>query len=124
MAIMDRAVKFRQAAFVYLHLGILYEGATFAMWRRGVFPTDRGPIWLWMVIGAAIVAVVFWGLWRWQNVWFARVVWAIGALRIPALIGAAFFPVAGQQAPPGFYLTALVVVIINLAFLARAAWDL
>ncbi len=77
-----------------------------------------------MLIGAAIVAVVFWGLWKWQNVWFARAVWAIHALRVPALIGNAFFPLAEQRFPPAFYGAALAVVVINLWMLARAGWDI
>lgn len=120
----ERDVKFRQAAVAYLHVGILYEAAAFAMWRRGILPEGRGPGWVWMLVGGAIVAVVVWGLWKWQNAWFARAVWAIHALRTPALIGGAFFPLAEARLPGGFYLTALVVVVINLGFLARAAWDL
>jgi len=119
-----RARKFRQAAFVYLHVGILYEGATFAMWRRGLLPEGRGPGWLWMLIGAAIVAAVFWGLGRWHNAWVARVVWLIAALRIPVLIENTFFPAPEQRLSPGFYGVALLVVMINLWMLARAGWDL
>jgi len=120
----DRSQKFRQAAIAYLHVGVLYEGAAWAMWRRGVLPVRMGPGWLWMLIGAAITAGVIWGLWRWQHVWFARVVWGIHALRVPALIGGAFFPVETARLSPGFYLVALVIVVINLWMLARAAWDL
>jgi len=119
-----RAKKFRQAAWVYLHVGVLYEGATFAMWRRGLLPEGRGPGWLWMLVGAGIVAAVVWGLWRWQNVWVPRVVWVIAALRIPVLIGNTFFPEPGQGLSPAFYGTALAVVMINLWMLARAGWDL
>jgi len=120
---MDRATKFRQAAIAYLHVGVLYEGAAFAMWRHGTLPSGRGPAWLWMSIGGGIVALVVWGLWRWQKVWLARVVWVVHAARVPILIGGAFFPTAQQRVSPGFYLTALVVVMINLWMLARAAWD-
>jgi hypothetical protein len=120
---MPRPEKFRQAAFAYLLVGILYEGAAWAMWRRGLLPADRGPGWLWMLIGAAIVAVVFWGLWKWQNVWFARGVFVIHALRVPTLIGHAFFAAADQKILPAFYLTALIVVVANLWMLGRAAWD-
>src|SRR5690606_6758469 len=81
-----RARKFRQAAFVYLHVGLLYEFAVLVLWRVGLLPANRGPVWLWLAIGAAIVAFVFWGLWRWRNVWFARAIWALHALRLPALI--------------------------------------
>lgn len=120
---MDRSGKFRQAAIAYLHVGILYEGAAFAMWRHGLLPTRMGPPLLWMLLGTAITAFVVWGLWHWQHVWFARVVWIIHALRVPTLITGAFFPRVEQRLEPAFYLTALVVVVINLWMLARAAWD-
>lgn len=141
----DRRRKFRQAAFVYLHVGILYEAGVWSLRGTGLLPADRGPIWLWLLMGAAIVAVVFWGLWSWRNAWFARAVWALHALRLPALLegaflgnasagsaaapssgaGAAATAGAGAEAlPPSAYLVALVVVLVNLAFLARAGWDL
>lgn len=120
-----RAVKFRQAAFVYLHVAILYEAAAYAMWRRNLLPsTSLGPAWLWFLIGAAVALLVFFALLRWQNVWFAGVVWAIHSLRLPTLIKGAFFPDAGHLIAPGFYWTAIVVVMINLWMLARAIWDL
>lgn len=138
----QRRRKFRQAAFVYLHVGLLYEAAVWSMRGTGLLPTERGPVWMWLLVGAAIVAVVFWGLWSWRNAWFARAVWALHALRLPALVEGAFLgdgvgaeaagaspgaaaPAgAAAELPPSFYLTALVVVLVNLAFLARAGWDL
>lgn len=139
----QRRRKFRQAAFVYLHVGILYEAGVWSLRGTGLLPADRGPIWMWLLMGAAIVAVVFWGLWSWRNAWFARAVWALHALRIPTLLEGAFLqdaggagpgpsPAAGGDAaaaaaealPPSAYLAALVVVLVNLAFLARAGWDL
>jgi hypothetical protein len=68
--------------------------------------------------------VIFWALWFKQSVWVARVVWAAQAFRLPALIAGAFFPTAGAAIPPSFYMFALVIVILNLWMLARAAWDL
>src|SRR5688572_25068698 len=115
----SRATKFRQAAFVYLHVGVLYEGATYAMWDKGLLPPDRGPFWLWMLMGAGIVAGVMWGLLRWQNVWFARAVWLGASLRVPTLIANTFFPGAEQRLPAPFYGVALLVVVINLWALAR-----
>ena len=117
------ARKFRQAAFVYLHVGLLYEAAVWSMAARGVLPADRGPAWLWLAFGAVILAAVFLGLWRWQNVWFARAIWALHALRLPALIEGGFLAGAGRLSPE-FYRFALVVVLVNLWMLARAGWDL
>lgn len=119
-----RTAKFRQAAFVYLHVGLLYEAGVWVLWRRGLLPEARGPVWLWLVFGAAILAGVFWGLWRWRNRWFARAIWAAHALRLPALIEGAFLPETGGVLGPALYRFALVVVLVNLWLLARAGWDL
>lgn len=119
-----RARRFRQAAFVYLHVAILYEAAALAMWRAGLLPAGRGPAWLWLLLGALVAGAIFLGLLRWQNVIFARVVWAIHALRLPSLIGSAFISTVEGGLTRGFYITAIVVVTINLWMLARAAWDL
>jgi hypothetical protein len=119
-----RATKCRQAAFVYLHVAILYEAAAYAMWRAGRLPQTRlGPPALWLVLGAIVAGLVFLALLRWQNVLFARVVWAVHGLRLPSLVHGAFFGATGAL-PPAFYLTAIVAVMINLWMLARAAWDL
>lgn len=120
----ERAAKFRQAAFVYLHVGLLYEAAVWSLAGAGLLPVDRGPAAAWLAAGAAIVLVVFWALWSWQNVWVPRVVWALGALRLPALIEGAFFPAGATRLPTSFYGAALVVVLVNLWMLARAGWDL
>lgn len=119
-----RAIKFRQAAFVYLHVAILYEAAAYGMWRAGRLPATRlGPPTLWLALGAFVAGLVFVGLLRWQNLLFARVVWVVHGLRLPSLIQGAFFAGAGAL-PPAFYLTAILAVMINLWMLARAAWDL
>ena len=119
-----RAAKFRQAAFVYIHVAILYEAAALAMMPRGMLPSRFGPPWVWLLAGAGVAALVFIGLFRWQNAWFARAVWAIHGLRIPALVSGAFFADESTRMSSSFYLTALVVVVINLWMLARAGWDL
>lgn len=119
-----RERKFRQAAFVYLHVGILYEAAVWIMARQGIIGDARGPVWIYLLLGAAILSVVVWGLWSWQNRWFARAVWALHALRIPALLEGSFLPDPGAALPPSFYLVALTVVVANLWMLARAGWDL
>lgn len=120
-----REAKFRQAAFVYLHVGLLYEFSVWVMWSTGVLPPERGPIWLWLVLGALILAAIFAALWWWQNAWVARVVWALHALRLPFLIEGAYFTTdPALDVPGGFYVLAIVLVLINLGFLARAGWDL
>ena len=119
-----RARKFRQAAFVYLHVAILYEAAAYTMWRAGLLPASRGPAWVWLVLGALVAGAIFLGLLRWQNVIFARVVWVLHGLRLPALIGSAFISTVEGGLTRAFYITAIVVVVINLWMLARAAWDL
>lgn len=119
-----RARKFRQAAFCYLHVGLLYEAAVVAMWQNGLVNPIRGPIALWLLLGAAIVALVFWGLWFRRSAWLAKGVWALHALRLPSMIEGAFLSGADAALPPGFYLTALVVIVVNLWMLARAGWDL
>jgi len=120
-----RETKFRQAAFVYLHVAILYEAAAYVMWRHALLPATRlGPPLLWLVLGAGIAALVVYGLVKWQKPWFARVVWAVHGLRLPTLIQGAFLAGTGGPILPSFYLTGLVVVMINLWMLARAGWDL
>jgi hypothetical protein len=119
-----RARKFRQAAFVYLHVAILYEAAAYVMWREGLLPGRFGPPWIWLVFGAVVAGAIVYGLLRWHNAWFARVVWALHALRLPTLIQGAFFAGAGGRAVPEFYLMGIVAVTINLWMLARAGWDL
>lgn len=120
-----RSRKFRQAAWVYLHVAILYEAAALTMLKTGALPTGGlGPGWVWLLAGAVVALAIFFGLLYWQNRWLARVVWGIHALRIPPLIEGAFMRGTDGLIHPSFYLTALVVVVINLAFLARAGWDL
>ena len=119
-----RVIKFRQAGFVYLHVAILYEAAVYAMLEAGTLPVRFGPPWAWLVGGAALAAFVFVGLYHWRNVWFARIIWGLNGVRTPPLIAGAFFPSPDAMTPPAFYLTALVVVVINLWMLARAGWDL
>ncbi|HWC05680.1 MAG TPA: hypothetical protein VG799_00370 [Gemmatimonadota bacterium] len=118
----ERARKFRQAAIVYLHYGLLYLFGAYVLVERDLFPDARGPEWMWFGTGIAIGAVVVWGLWWWQSPWFARAVWLLVALRLPTLIEGAFLGGAIDLAP-GLYLMAGLVVLANLVFLARAAWD-
>jgi hypothetical protein len=119
-----RVRKFRQAAFVYLHVGLLYEFVVFVLWREGLLPAGRGAAPLWLALGAAITAFVFWGLWRWQNARLAQIIWLLHALRLPALIRGAFVPDPGTAVPPSLFIFALPIVLINLWMLARAGWDL
>ena len=119
-----RSKKFKQAAFVYLHVAVLYEAAALTMAGEGMLPTRFGPPWMWVLMGAIVAGIVFVGLYRWQNKWFARAVWALHGLRLPSLIRGAFVVDATGQLRPGFYAMAIVVVVINLWMLARAGWDL
>ena len=121
-----RARKFRQAAFVYLHVAVLYEATGIAMWRADMLPASRmlGPGWFWLIAGAVVGAVVFIGLLRWQNVIFARIVWVFHGMRLPSLISYAFISTVEGAMTRAFYITAIVVVTLNLWMLARAAWDL
>lgn len=120
----ETTLKFRQAAFVYLHVGLLYEAGVVVLAERGLIPPGRGPLWVWLLFGALIVAAIFWGLWARQSRWLARIVWAVHALRLPALLEGAFFGGPAGAIPASLYLTALVVVLLNLWMLARAGWDL
>lgn len=125
----SRETKFRQAAIVYLHVGILYEAAVFVFWRQGILPEARGPAWLWLLIGALLAGLISYALWRWQHTWLVLLVWGLHTLRLPPLIEGAFFARAHTgvdvaHVPPAFYLTALFVVLFNLAMLARAGFDL
>jgi hypothetical protein len=122
----SRATKFRQAAFVYLHFGILYEAGAYTMWRLGLLPNTRfgGPPGAWLFIGALVAGAVFVGLLKWQNVWLARIIWLVGAGRLPSLIHFAFVTTDTGVLAPSLYLTALVASVINMWMLARAGWDL
>ncbi len=120
----ERSRKFRQAAFVYLHLGILYEAAAWVMLEHGMLPLGFGPPWLYLLLGAGVVALVFWGLYRLENVWVARAIWGIQALRFPALISRAFVEQADATMPTAFYVAAMIIVLTSMWALARAGWDL
>lgn len=119
-----RGTKFRQAAFVYLHVALLYEAAVWVLHDAGRLPAARGPVAVWLLLGAVIAGAVFWGLWSKRSVWLARGIWALGCLRLPALLRGAFLPGEDAALPPSFYLAALLVVTVNLWMLARAGWDL
>jgi hypothetical protein len=116
--------KLRQAAFVYLHLGVLYESAVFVMARRGLLGDRLGTPWFWLLAGGLIMGGVFWALWSRESVWVARGIWLLGLFRIPTLLASAFFPLPTARVAPGFYVVALLVVLVNSWMLARAGWDL
>jgi len=118
-------VKFRQAAFVYLHAAILREASAYEMWRAGLLPfSPLGSPLPWLIVGAFVAALVFFGILRWQNVIFVRVVWALDAILLFPLIRYAFFAGADRPIPRSFYIVGIAVIMITLWMLARAAWDL
>ena len=120
-----RDQKFRQAAFVYLHVTFLYEAAAYVMWRQGLLPLNWGPAPVWLVAGAVVGLSIFYGLLKWKHrLWLARVVWLIHGGRLPSLIAGAFLVNETRPLSPAFYHTAIVVVVINMWMLARAGWDL
>lgn len=120
-----RERKFRQAAWVYLHVGILYEAAAYSMVKAGAMPTGGwGPPTAWLVAGALVALGVFWALLRWRNPWFARAIWVFWILRLPTLMEGAFFRGTDGEIATSLYAMGIVVAVINLGFLARAAWDI
>jgi hypothetical protein len=120
-----RARKFRQAAFVYLHVGLLYEAAALAMRDYGLLPARFGPTHVYLVMGGVLTALVFVGLYWMRNEWVARVMWVVKACYLPPLVRRAFFyTLATTRLPPAFYVAGLVVVLTSMWMLARAGWDL
>lgn len=120
-----RTRKFRQAAFAYLHVAILLEAAAYVMLRTPGAFTDRfGPPVMYLLLGGGLAALIVWSLYSLQNVWITRLVWAVHSLRLPSLISGAFFAGESARFVPSMYLTAIVVVVMNLWMLARAGWDL
>jgi hypothetical protein len=121
----SRELKFRQAAFVYLHAAILREASAYEMWRAGLLPfSPLGSPLPWLIAGAVAAMLVFFGILRWQNVMFVRVVWALDAVLLVPLIRYAFFAGADRPIPRSFYVVGIGVITITLWMLARAAWDL
>ena len=123
-----RALKYRQAAFVYLHFGILYEAGAYVMYRQDLLPSNAAfgpPPWVWVfILGPAIAGAFFVALLLRPSPWLAGILWLIGAGRLPTLIHGAFVTADSGPLAPSLYVTALVVSVINMWMLARAAWDL
>ena len=119
-----RTRKFRQAAFAYLHVAILLEAGAYAMLRTGALTDRFGPPVMYLLLGGGLAALIVWSLYSLQNVWITRLVWAVHSLRLPSLISGAFFAGEAARFVSSMYLTASVVVVINLWMLARAGWDL
>src|SRR5436190_20920545 len=91
----SRELKFRQAAFVYLHAAILREASAYEMWRAGLLPfSPLGSPLPWLIAGAVVSVVVFFGALRWQYLHFVRVIWALDAVLLFPLIRYACFAVA------------------------------
>jgi hypothetical protein len=95
------------------------------MWRAGLLPfSPLGSPLPWLIAGAAVASLVFFGILLWQNVIFVRVVWALDAVLLFPLIRYAFFAGADRPIPRSFYVVGIAVITITLWMLARAAWDL
>lgn len=118
----NRPAKFRQAAFVYLHVTVLYEATIFMTWQQGML--HRGPPLAWLIGGVVLGGGLSYALYRWHNPWLPRAIWALNIFRLPALLKHAFVVEVAGQLSPAFYLTALVVIVTNMWMLARAGWDL
>ena len=117
-------LKFRQAAFVYLHVALLYEVGVYLIGRHFGLPTRFGPPAMWLAIGGTVSGSIFAGLYWWRNVWLVRVVWAIQAGRLVWAMNGAFFLKADAPLDPALYRFAVVVILVNLWMLVRAGWDL
>jgi hypothetical protein len=117
--------KFRQAAFFYLLVTYLYESAVWVMWRQDILPLNWGPATNWMIAGLAVGLSIAYGLLKWKHrKWLARVVCVVHGGRLPTLIAGAFLADETRTLAPGFYVTGMVVVVLNMWMLARAGWDL
>jgi hypothetical protein len=126
---LDRAVsrklKFRQAAFVYLHAAILREAAALEMWRANLLPfSPLGSPLPWLLLGGVAGLLVFFAILRWRNVAFVRIVWTLDAALLFPLIRYAFLAGADRPIPRSFYIVGIGVIMITLWMLARAGWDL
>jgi hypothetical protein len=119
-----RVRKFRQAAFVYLHVALLYEIGVYVIGTHGGLPTRFGPYAMWLAIGGAVSGAIFAGLYWWRSAWLARIVFVIHAGRLSWAMNGAFFSGPEARLDPALYKFALVVILINLWMLARAGWDL
>lgn len=120
----ERTQKFKQAAFVYLYVAILYESTVYVMFENQILPERLGSPVAWLIAGGILAFAIFFGLYFWKNVWIARTIWTLQAFRFPGLIAGAFFPQPDTLTPTTFYIVALAVVSINFWTLARASWDL
>jgi type IV secretory pathway TrbD component len=121
----SRHLKFRQAAFAYLHVALLREAAAYEMWRAGLLPySPLGSPTPFLILGGIIAVVVFFALLRWHNVHFVRFLWFVHAVWLFPLIRYAFFAGAERPIPRSFYMAAIVAVMIAMWALARAGWDL
>lgn len=120
-----RELKFRQAAFVYLHAAVLREASAYEMWRAGLLPfSPLGSPLPWLVIGGFVALLVFFAILRWRNVHFVRILWVLDAILLFPLIRYAFFAGADRPIPRSFYIVGIGVIMITLWMLARAGWDL
>ena len=79
---------------------------------------------VWLVVGALLGGGLAWALYRWHKPWLPWILWITSAFRLQPLIRHAFVEEVTGQLTRGFYVAAIIVILINMWMLARAAWDL
>ena len=121
-----RALKYRQAAFVYLHRSVLWEAGSYVMWKQGLLPNTRfgGSPGTWLIIAPFVFGGVFYALLRWQNPWVFGALWIMEAGLLPTLIHFGYVSTDTGIMSHGFWITGMTSILIVLWMLARAGWDL
>lgn len=127
-----KRLRFKHAALAYLVYGIVYEGwAVYALYARGL--PVRGLEYAFLGVGLALLMAFPWLLYQ-GHVWFARLLSALVAMRILAVVSVlsgvgapnlarrALGGITRQESPELLYVVALAVSLVTLFFIVRAAW--